>query len=67
VFCEFAEFTADQLFDRNVQVSLANTMRDMALGVAGSIAFILLRARQLRVGRTEFQEITSDWIHGKAA
>jgi hypothetical protein len=39
----------------------------MALGVAGSVAFILLRAKQLRVGRTDFQEITRDWIHGKAA
>jgi hypothetical protein len=67
VFWEFAEFTTDQLFDRNVQVSLANTIRDMALGVAGSVAFILLRAKQLRFGRTDFQEITRDWIHGKAA
>jgi hypothetical protein len=66
-FWEFAEFTTDQLFDRNVQVSLANTMQDMALGIAGALAFILMRAVKLRVGPSEFAEVTNDWITGKAA
>ena len=67
VFWEFTEFTTDQLFNRNVQVSLANTMRDMALGITGSIAFIVIRSRQLRIGRNDLEEITSDWVRGKAA
>jgi hypothetical protein len=67
MFWEFAEFATDQLFNRNVQVSLSNTMQDMALGVFGAITFILIRALKLRVGPAELQEITNDWITGKAA
>jgi len=50
VFWEFAEFSVDQMFGTNVQRSLANTMQDMALGIAGAGFFIVLRARQLRAG-----------------
>ena len=35
---EFAEFSVDQLLGTNVQVGLANTMQDMALGIAGASA-----------------------------
>jgi hypothetical protein len=67
VFWEFAEFTKDQLFGTNVQVSLANTMKDLAVGISGSIVFILIRARNLRAGITEIRELTSDWVRGLAA
>jgi hypothetical protein len=67
VFWEFAEFTVDQLFATNVQVSLANTMKDLALGVAGAGAFILIRARQLRAGGREIREVASEWVGGGAA
>jgi len=67
VFWEFGEFTFDQLFGTNVQISLANTMQDMAMGILGAFVFILLRAIQLKVGLGEVREITFDWLRGQAA
>jgi hypothetical protein len=64
VFWEFAEFSADQLFGTNVQISLANTMQDMAMGILGAIFLISMRIRQLRVGTSELREITFDWVRG---
>lgn len=60
---EFSEFTIDQLFGTNIQVSLANTMQDMALGIAGAATLILFRAWQLRAGKAEITELTLDWIY----
>lgn len=67
VFWEFFEFSLDQIFKSNIQVSLQNTMKDLAMGVMGSMAFIAIRARQIRLGCTELIEITKDWVEGKAA
>lgn len=67
VFWEFFEFTLDQILKSNIQVSLQNTMKDLAMGVLGSITLIAIRARQLRVGSSELREITRDWVDGKAA
>jgi len=50
VFWEFREFTNDQIFGTNSQISLANTMQDLAVGILGSGLFILVRAWQLRAG-----------------
>jgi hypothetical protein len=65
VFWEFAEFTIDQAFGMNVQISLANTMQDLAMGISGATLFIFIRSRQLRVGASELREITSDWLYGQ--
>jgi hypothetical protein len=67
VFWEFAEFGADQLFGKNIQVSLENTMKDLAMGLIGAITFIAIRAKQLRVGSSDLREITKDWVEGRAA
>jgi len=67
VFWEFAEFAVDQSLGTNTQVSLANTMQDMALGIGGAGSFILLRARQLRAGLAEVTELTRDWINVPSA
>lgn len=64
---EFAEFTLDRVAGSNVQVSLPNTIQDMALGLLGAIVFSALRMRQLRAGRRELQEVTAEWIAGRAA
>lgn len=64
---EFAEFSFDQLFGTNVQVSLANTMQDLAMGLSGALLFILIRSWQLQVGVSEIREFTVDWLRGKAA
>lgn len=66
VFWEFTEFTIDQLFGTNVQISLANTMQDLAMGILGAFVLMLIRSRQLRVGINEVREIASDWIGGQA-
>lgn len=67
VFWEFAEFSVDQIFGKHIQMSLKNTMKDLAMGVIGAMAFIAVRAKQLRVGGSELREITKDWVEGKAA
>lgn len=67
VFWEFAEFTIDHIYGTNVQVSLANTIQDMAMGISGAIVVIIVRAMQLRAGATELKEITLDWVRGQAA
>ena len=67
VFWEFAEFTYDRAFGTNIPVSLANTMQDMAMGIAGALTFMVRRARQLRAGRREVREVAGDWMRGRAA
>jgi hypothetical protein len=65
VFWEYAEFTIDQVFGTNIQISLANTMQDLAMGISGAFVFSFIRSRQLHVGHNEIQEITSDWVYGQ--
>jgi hypothetical protein len=65
VFWEFREFANDQIFGTNSQVSLANTMQDLAVGIMGSGLFILIRAWQLRAGFRELRELTFDWVRGE--
>jgi len=67
VFWEFAEFSVDQLLGTHMQPGLANTIRDMAMGILGSICLILIRMRQLRIGKSELREVTFDWVHGETA
>ena len=64
VFWEFAEFIFDQAFLTNIQVSLANTMKDMAMGILGAISLILVRSIQLGIGLNDVQNISSDWLKG---
>jgi hypothetical protein len=64
VFWEFAEFSTDQLFGSNVQISLANTMQDLAMGILGAIVFMFIRSRQLHVGLREARNLTLEWVRG---
>ena len=59
---EFAEFTVDRAFGTNVQVSLANAMQDMALGLAGAAVMIAFRFWQLRAGQSELREVAAEWL-----
>ena len=45
-FWEFGEFVRDRLLDSNVQLSLANTMRDLLLGCAGALVYLAVRGRR---------------------
>ncbi|PYT06525.1 MAG: hypothetical protein DMF49_10890 [Acidobacteria bacterium] len=67
VLWEFAEFTTDQLFGRNVQVGLPNTMKDLAMGISGALVFIIIRAARLRVSSHQIREVARDLVHGRAA
>ena len=67
VFWEFGEFIYDQLFGSNVQISLANTMQDLAMGILGAAMVSIVRSVQLPVGRCELKEIAGDWVRGHAA
>jgi hypothetical protein len=40
VFWEFAEFFSDRLFGTHAQLGLEDTLLDMALGVAGGLAYL---------------------------
>ena len=66
VVWEFAEFSVDQAFGTNVQVSLANTMKDLAVGMAGAGLFLVVRVRQMRAGGHEIRAVVTDWIAGPA-
>ena len=48
VFWEFAEFVGDQLFQTNIQISLANTMQDQFLGVLGGLTGVFFYWRLYR-------------------
>lgn len=67
VFWEFAEFSLDQLTGSNVQVSLPNTMKDLAMGMAGAIAFALFRLRQMGSGLEPFRDVAEDCRQGLVA
>lgn len=67
VFWEFAEFLFDLSFGTNIQISLANTIQDLIMGLLGALAIIVIRSKQLHIGVSEVQEITFDWINGRTA
>ncbi|MGE5072913.1 MAG: hypothetical protein ACM3MF_05750 [Anaerolineae bacterium] len=67
VFWEFAEFAVDQVYGTNLQVSLANTMRDLAMGMLGATVIALVRARQLSLSFGDLLEVTADWARGPLA
>jgi hypothetical protein len=66
VLWEFAEFALDHTVGTTLQVSLANTMQDMALGLLGAVAFLVVRARRLRAG-AELRAVANEWLAGRAA
>ena len=62
---EFAEFSSDRLVGTNIQVSLNNTMQDLALGMLGALVMVIVRARQLRVAGADIREVASEWMSGE--
>jgi hypothetical protein len=48
LFWEIVEFSSDTFFGTNVQLSNANTMRDLILGVIGALVFLIFRRFSLR-------------------
>ena len=50
VFWEFAEFFSDRLFGTRAQLGLEDTLLDMALGVAGGIAYLLSAYQRATLG-----------------
>jgi hypothetical protein len=43
VFWEFGEFLIDRILGTNVQVSLANTMQDLLMGILGALTVVLYK------------------------
>lgn len=66
VFWEFMEFTEDWIYGTEVQVSLRNTMKDLAMGVSGAAVFVVVRARQLRASHRDLQAVAVEWVSGSA-
>jgi hypothetical protein len=50
VFWEFAEFFSDRLFGTHAQLGLEDTLLDMALGVAGGIAYLASAYQRATLG-----------------
>jgi hypothetical protein len=50
VFWEFAEFTSDAFFGTHAQLGLEDTLLDMALGILGAVAYVVLGWRQRALG-----------------
>ena len=50
VFWEFAEFFSDRLFGTRAQLGLEDTLLDMALGVAGGVAYLLSAYQRATLG-----------------
>jgi len=46
IFWEFTEFIGDQIWDTNVQVSLANTMQDQLMGILGGATWVLISLKK---------------------
>ena len=67
VVWEFAEFTLDSVAGSNVQVSLANTMQDMAMGMLGAVVMIAFRAHQMRAREMDVRQVATEWLTGRAA
>jgi hypothetical protein len=65
VLWEFAEFAADRLFHVGFQISLANTMQDLAMGVIGAATFIALRIFKLGLGHGEVLALADEWLRGE--
>jgi len=53
VFWEFAEYASDRYFGTTAQAGLADTLKDMLMGIAGGLAFltVTLIAARLRAAR----------------
>jgi hypothetical protein len=67
VLWEFAEFACDRIFGTNIQISLANTMQDLALGLLGAGVLMVIRAWALRAGHAELRAVATEWMSGRAA
>jgi hypothetical protein len=50
VFWEFAEFFSDRFFGTHAQLSLEDTLLDMALGIAGGLTYLVMTSRSRLVG-----------------
>jgi hypothetical protein len=64
---EFLEFAIDRATGSNIQVSLPNTMQDLALGMAGAVAVAAARVRQAGATAADLTAVTLEWLSGRPA
>jgi hypothetical protein len=57
VVWEFAELACDRAFGAGFQMSLANTMQDLAMGLLGAGVYMVRRALVLRAGPADFRAV----------
>lgn len=67
VIWEFMEFALDQTLGTMLQVSLVNTMQDLALGMAGAAMFAILRMPPLAARPRDVRAVVMEWLQGRAA
>ena len=67
VVWELLEFAIDTATGSNLQVSLANTMQDLALGMPGAAAVVVARAWQAGAGAADLTTVAAEWLTGSEA
>jgi hypothetical protein len=64
---ELLEFALDTMTGSNLQVSLTNTMQDLALGMLGAAAVVVVRARRTGASSADVSAVAGEWMSGRVA
>jgi hypothetical protein len=67
VVWELIEFAVDTVTGSNLQVSLTNTMQDLAVGMLGAAAVIVVRAWQTGASSADITAVAGEWMSGGVA
>ena len=67
VVWEFVEFTIDTATGSNLQVSLTNTMQDLAVGMLGAAVVVAVRARRTGPNSADVSAVAEEWMTGGVA
>lgn len=67
VVWEFCEFAIDTATGSKIQVSLANTMQDLALGMTGAVVVMAVRVWMAGAGTADLSAVAAEWLAGRPA
>jgi hypothetical protein len=67
VVWELIEFAVDAITGSNLQVSLTNTMQDLALGMLGAAAVVVARVWKTGASSADVSAVAGEWMTGRVA
>jgi hypothetical protein len=67
VVWELIEFAIDAITGSNLQVSLTNTMQDLALGMLGAAAVVVARVWKTGASSADVSAVAGEWMTGRVA